>query len=96
MEADDMYIVSYFLSQHLEIVKLDFCYNNIGDEGIKILVDEFLSRENNIRHLNLISCSIGWVGMKHLSSIASTLKLTTLRMNGNKLGGPVGMFVWKA
>lgn len=88
-----MHKVSQFLCQHPEIVKLDLCYNDIGDDGVEILVDEYLSKENNLDYLNLMSCDIGWVGMEKLCSASETIKLRTLRVNGNKLGVEVCIFV---
>lgn len=81
-----MHKVAEFLLDHPEVVKLDLCYNDIGDEGAVILAEEYFSEENNLEHLNLICCDIGWVGMEKLCSAADTMKLKTLRVNGNPLG----------
>lgn len=85
----DMYKISNFLCTYPEIVKLDLCYNDIGDEGIEILVDRYLSEENNLTYLNLLGCNITWKGVQFLCQSCRTLKLKTLRLNGNKLGSEV-------
>lgn len=81
-----MYAIVEFLKKHKEVVNLDFAYNDFGDEGVKILSENFLNKENNIRHINFISCSIGGEGMESLYLAINTLKLETLRLNGNDLG----------
>lgn len=81
--------ISNFLVNHPEVVKVDLCYNNIGDEGIETFVKIYLSRSNNLVHLNLASNDITWQGMEYLCSASDTIKLKTLRINGNKLGTQV-------
>lgn len=82
-----MHKVAVFLSYNLEIVKLDLCYNNIGDKGVEILVEKYFSRiDNTLEHLNLVGCNIEGKGIESLASTAETLRLETLRINGNKLG----------
>lgn len=84
-----MYKLSDFLNDHPEIVNVDLCYNNFGDEGMKIFSQNFLMKTNNIRHLNLIGCSLSGEGMESLYLAADTLKLVSLRVNGNNLGNQV-------
>lgn len=87
--AEDMHKLASFLNDHPEIINVDLCYNNLGDEGMKILSQNFLMKINNIRHLNLIGCSLGGEGMESLYLAAETLKLVSLRVNGNNLGNQV-------
>lgn len=84
-----MHKLADFLNKHPEIINVDLCYNNFGDDGMKILSQNFLTKENNIRHLNLIGCSLGGEGMESLYLAAETLKLVSLRVNGNNLGNQV-------
>lgn len=91
--AEDMHKLASFLNDNPDIINLDLCYNNFGDEGIKILSQNFLSKENNIRHLNLIGCSLGGEGMESLYLAAETLNLLSLRVNGNNLGNQVGVYL---
>lgn len=84
-----MYKLAEFLSNNPQIVNVDLCYNNFGDDGMKILSQHFLMKANNIRHLNLIGCSLGGEGMESLYLAAETLKLVSLRVNGNNLGNQV-------
>lgn len=85
-----MIIVSSYLSKRPQIIKLDLSYNDIGDEGIKYLVEGYLSDyENSLIYLNIIGCSIGWKGVNHLCETAETLELKTLRLACNKLRGQV-------
>lgn len=79
--------VTMFLLNNLIIVKLDLCYNEVGDVGIQTLVEEyFINNDNTLLHLNLGNCNLGPKAIESLLSTASTLKLKTLRLNGNKLG----------
>lgn len=87
--AEDMHKLANFLNDHPEIINVDLCYNNLGDEGMKILSQNFLTKVNNIQHLNLIGCSLGGEGMESLYLAADTLKLISLRVNGNNLGNQV-------
>lgn len=87
--AEDMYKLADFLNKHPEIINVDLCYNNLGDEGMKILSQNFFMKANNIQHLNLIGCSLGGEGMECLYLAAETLKLVSLRVNGNNLGNQV-------
>ncbi|KAJ8948924.1 hypothetical protein NQ314_008326 [Rhamnusium bicolor] len=66
-------------------IGLDLSYNDIGDEGMEILAQNYLHEQNNLKHLNLMHCDIGPEGMKFLSS-SDFLMLETCRINGNKLG----------
>lgn len=78
--------ISKFLGDHPEIVKLDLCYNDIKDKGLAQLVLRYLRFENNLKYLNLIGCDLTGKSMRYFWKCAKTFKLTTLRVNGNKLG----------
>lgn len=81
--------VSKFLVDHPEIVKLDLCYNNIGNKGLAQLVLLYLRYENNLQHLNLVGCDLTGKAMRYFCKCPTTFKLKTLRVNGNKLGREV-------
>ncbi|XP_018332731.1 leucine-rich repeat-containing protein 34-like [Agrilus planipennis] len=91
----DMYNITQFLRKYPEVIKLDLCYNEIGDDGMHVFVEEYLSFENNLLHLNLVGNNIGYVGVARICCMASTLKLKSLRLGGNKIGGQGGMYVSK-
>ncbi|KAK5646258.1 hypothetical protein RI129_004722 [Pyrocoelia pectoralis] len=94
LHCQDMLKVSPFLQKNKAIVKLDLCYNEIGDKGVQVLVDDYLSMEDNtLIHLNLVSCGIGPKGVCSLLKASLTLKLKSLRLNGNKLGFKGGVIV---
>lgn len=85
-----MCLISEFLWNNPKVVKLDLCYNDIGDEGIDVLVKRYLSdEENTLECLNLVGCNIRGSAMKFLYSTVGTLRLKTLRLTGNKLGEKV-------
>lgn len=88
--AEDMQKVAKFMYDNPTIVKLDLCYNDFGDDGLAFLVDEYLTQPNNLKHLNIASCNITWVGMSKLCDAADTMKsLETLIITGNKMGSEV-------
>ncbi|KAI4465838.1 leucine-rich repeat-containing protein 34 [Holotrichia oblita] len=82
----DMEQIAGFLVAHPEIVKLDLCYNDIKDKGLAQLVLRYLRFENNLQYLNLIGCDLTGKAMRYFWKCGKTFKLTTLRVNGNKLG----------
>lgn len=81
--------IARFLIDHPEVVKVNLCYNNIGNKGLKDFARMYLHYENNLQHLNLMGCDLTGKGMKYFCKCADTLKLKTLRVNGNKLGREV-------
>ncbi|KAJ8938205.1 hypothetical protein NQ318_011701 [Aromia moschata] len=82
----DMHRVASFMKEYVgEIVSLDLSYNDIGDEGMKILAKEFFNEDNNLQHINLMQCSIKSEGMKWLVT-SEYLKLKSCRVNGNEIG----------
>ncbi|XP_050300749.1 leucine-rich repeat-containing protein 34-like isoform X2 [Anthonomus grandis grandis] len=87
LTQDDMYPLADFLKKHEEIISLDLCYNNIGDEGITILAKEYFAHPKgaNLQYLNLLHCDLGPNGLAYLSSLKH-LKLKMIRLLGNKLG----------
>ncbi|KAB0798060.1 hypothetical protein PPYR_09053 [Photinus pyralis] len=94
LHCQDMFKISSFLQNNKIIVKLDLCYNEIGDKGVELLVDHYLSNEGNtLAHLNLGSCGISHKAVESLLTASSTLKLKSLRLNGNKLGFKGGVIV---
>ncbi|KAF5297680.1 hypothetical protein FQA39_LY12011 [Lamprigera yunnana] len=91
---DDMVKVACFLSKFRVIVKLDLCYNRIGDRGIEILVDGYLvDYYNSLEHLNVMGCDITAKGIAALLSTVGTLRLMSLKLTGNKLGFEGGVLL---
>lgn len=91
----DMYYVSLYVNKNPDIVSIDLCYNNIGDIGIEIMVENYLSKPNNLLHLNVMSCDITSLGLSLLYKVYQNLKLVSLRLTGNKLGERGGEYVAK-
>ncbi|XP_044751723.1 leucine-rich repeat-containing protein 34-like [Coccinella septempunctata] len=92
----DMLVVSLFLREHLEIISVDLCYNDIGDVGVEILVENYFDDKNNtLLDLNLMSNDLTSAGLSHLYKSAKNLKLRTLRLTGNKFGKKGGEYVAK-
>ncbi|XP_017785358.1 PREDICTED: leucine-rich repeat-containing protein 34-like [Nicrophorus vespilloides] len=88
---NDIARISTFISVGKNIVKLDLAYNDVTDDGIHILAEVLLGRENNLEHLNLVGCNITHVGLQMISDKAPMLKLKTLRLTANNItskGGP--------
>lgn len=81
----DMAEVGRFMATHTEIVKLDLCYNHLGNKGIYQLFNNCFHADLQLNHLNLTHCKIAHEGLKYLSEIADKLPLKTLRLTGNKL-----------
>lgn len=88
-----MLAVSLFLRDHLEIISVDLCYNDIGDVGVEILVENYLnSKKNTLLDLNLMSNDITCLALSQLYKNSKNLKLRTLRLTGNKFGKKVWLF----
>ena len=85
----DMFEISYFLLDNSNVVTLDLCYNDVTSRGLQTLVNVYLKRENNLRHLDLTGCSLGPEAVKYLYGAGDTNRLKTLRLTGNKLGSKV-------
>ncbi|KAK9869878.1 hypothetical protein WA026_003600 [Henosepilachna vigintioctopunctata] len=91
----DMLAISLFLGDNPDIVSIDLCYNNIGDEGIEIMAENYFHKTNSMLDLNLMSNDLTFIGLSKLYKVAHNLKLRTLRLNGNKLGKKGGEYVAK-
>lgn len=73
-----------YLKYFPTVTSIDFCYNDVGDEGIKILVDTYFCRENDMQHLNLMHCDLTGKSLIYLNE-SLYLNLKSLRINGNLL-----------
>lgn len=85
LDKEDMKQVSLFLAVHPEIVKLDLCYNTIGNKGLYRLFNNCVHENLQLNHLNLMHCKISDKGLEYLTEIVDRLELKTLRLTGNKL-----------
>lgn len=77
--------VGLYLATHPEIVKLDLCYNTIGNKGLYQLFNNCISVNIQLNYLNLMHCKISNEGLKYLTEIIDRIELKTLRLTGNKL-----------
>ncbi|XP_022904365.2 leucine-rich repeat-containing protein 34-like [Onthophagus taurus] len=93
LDCSDMMPICDFLNDNPDVVDLDICYNNIGDKGMYLFKTMYLKNENNMRHLNMASCSLTWKSIEQLYMVVDTLKLKTLKLTGNKLGKEGGRFI---
>lgn len=91
----DMLAVSLFLRDHLEIISLDLCYNNIGDVGVQILVENYFEYKNTLVDLNLIFNDLSYLALSELYRTSKNMRLRTLRLTGNKFGKKGGEYVAK-
>ncbi|CAG9771068.1 unnamed protein product [Ceutorhynchus assimilis] len=89
---NEMPALASFLNKNPEITSLDLAYNDLQDEGIKILAEEFFDRPNNIVNINLLHCDLHAEGLKRLSS-AKHLNFQIIRLIGNKLGAEGARYI---
>lgn len=82
----DMKIICQFLHKYNEIDTLNLAYNDIGDVGIEILVDEYLILKKNLLYLNLAYNNITKDGINYLCRELPESSVRELRLNGNKIG----------
>ncbi|CAH1954226.1 unnamed protein product [Acanthoscelides obtectus] len=92
INEDNVLAVIDFLKSEPRIVSLDLCYNDLGDDGARLLADHYFNSENNLKSLNLMHCDITHNGLKYLSD-SKHLYLLVCRLNGNKLGVEGARFI---
>lgn len=77
-----------FLIIHPEIISVDFSYNDFGDDGLKLLAENYFNQDNNLQHLNLMHCDITVDGIEAFSK-CECLNFVSIRLNGNDIGPAV-------
>ncbi|CAH1954228.1 unnamed protein product [Acanthoscelides obtectus] len=92
INEDNVLAVIDFLKSEPRIVSLDLCYNDLGDDGARLLADHYFNSENNLKSLNLMHCDITHNGLKYLSD-SKHLYLLVCRLNGNKLGVEINTYL---
>ncbi|CAG9855901.1 unnamed protein product [Phyllotreta striolata] len=80
-----MRTVATFLRKNPEIISVDLCYNDFGNEGLDTLTEYLFDHPNNIEYMNLMQCDITAEGIAKFSS-ATYNKIRLCRLNGNKIG----------
>ncbi|KAL1505680.1 hypothetical protein ABEB36_005186 [Hypothenemus hampei] len=92
LNAENMSELATFLLKYPDIISINLSYNDIGDEGLRILSKEVFSQENKVQYLNLMHCDILAHGLHSLTS-ATCLKLRKVWLLGNKFGVPGARYI---
>lgn len=74
------------LYDNYTLEELDLSYNQLGDEGVKVIADFFALNESTVKELDLSSNGIGTEGAEHLAGmLAKNKTLRILSLNKNEL-----------
>uniref|UniRef100_A0A1B6DQG0 ATP-binding cassette sub-family E member 1 n=2 Tax=Clastoptera arizonana TaxID=38151 RepID=A0A1B6DQG0_9HEMI len=89
---EDISIILNFLKDKPKIKHLYLPYNSITSEGFREIV-QFLEENENILTLNIMNNDIDERGIRSLARLRNTMKLTSLRINGNPIGAKGGKYL---